>query len=29
MGNMDWIDLDQDKDRFWAPVNAVMKIHVS
>jgi len=25
---MDWIDLAQDKDRWWALVNAVMNIRV-
>jgi hypothetical protein len=27
-GGMDWIDVSQDKDRWWALVNAVMKIRV-
>jgi hypothetical protein len=27
-GDMDWIDLDQDRDRWRALVNAVMKFHV-
>ena len=25
---MDWIDLAQDKDRWWAVVNAVMNLWV-
>jgi hypothetical protein len=25
-GGTDWIDLAQDKDRWWALVNAVMKL---
>jgi hypothetical protein len=25
MEGMDWIDLAQDRDRWWAVVNAVMK----
>jgi len=28
-GGMDWIDLVQDRDRWWAVVNAVMKLRVS
>ena len=28
MGGMDWIDLDQDRDRLWALVNAVMNLRV-
>jgi hypothetical protein len=27
-GCMDWIDLAQDRDRWWALVNAVMNFHV-
>jgi len=26
---MDWIDLAQDRDRWWALVNAVMYLRVS
>jgi hypothetical protein len=26
--DMDWIDLAQDRDRWWALVNAVMKLRV-
>jgi hypothetical protein len=29
MGSMDWIDLAQDSDRWWALVNAVMNLRVS
>ena len=25
-GSMEWIDLAQDKDRWWALMNAVMKL---
>ena len=25
-GGMDWIDLAQDRDRWWALVNAIMKL---
>ena len=25
-GNMDWINVAQDKDRWWTPVNAVMNL---
>jgi hypothetical protein len=28
MGGVDWIDLDQDRDRWWALVNAVMSLWV-
>ena len=28
MGGVDWIDLAQDRDRWWALVNAVMKLRV-
>ena len=27
-GGMDWIDLAQERDRWWALVNAVMKLRV-
>jgi len=27
-GGMDWIDLDQDRDRWQALVKAVMNLHV-
>jgi hypothetical protein len=27
-GSMDWIDLAQDRDMWWAVVNAVMNIRV-
>jgi hypothetical protein len=27
-GDMDWIDLAQDRDRWWALVNAVMNLRV-
>jgi hypothetical protein len=25
---MEWIDVAQDRDRWWAPVNAIMKLWV-
>jgi hypothetical protein len=28
-GAMDWIDLAQDRNRWWAVVNAVMNLRVS
>jgi len=28
MGDMDWIDLAQERDRWWARVNAVMNFLV-
>ena len=28
LGGMDWIDLAQDKDRWWALVNAVMNLRL-
>ena len=27
-GSMDWIDLAQDRDTWWASVNAVMNLRV-
>jgi len=27
-GGMDWIDLAEDRNRWWAPANAVMKFQV-
>ena len=27
-GGMDWIDLAQDRERWWAVVNAVMNVRV-
>jgi hypothetical protein len=27
-GNIDWIDMVQDRDRWWALVNAVMNLRV-
>ena len=29
MGRMDWIDLAQNRDRWWAVVNAVMSLRVA
>jgi hypothetical protein len=28
MGSMDWIDLAEDTDRWWAVVSAVMNLRV-
>jgi hypothetical protein len=28
MGDMDWIDMAQDRDRWWALVSAVMNLRV-
>ena len=28
MGGIDWIDLAQDRDRWWVLVNAVMNLRV-
>jgi hypothetical protein len=28
MGGMDWIDMAQDRDRWWAVVNAAMNLWV-
>jgi hypothetical protein len=28
MGGLDWIDMAQDRDRWWALVNAVMNLQV-
>jgi len=27
-GSMDWIDMAQDRDRWWAVVNAVMNFRI-
>jgi hypothetical protein len=27
-GDMDWIELSQDRDRWWALVNAVMNLRI-
>ena len=27
-GDMDWIDLAEDRDTWWAPVNAIMNFWV-
>jgi hypothetical protein len=27
-GGMDWIDLAQDRDQWWTPVNTVMNLQV-
>jgi len=27
-GIMDWTDLARDRDRWWAPVNAVMNLRI-
>jgi hypothetical protein len=27
-GNVDWINVAQDRDRWWASVNAVVNLHV-
>ena len=29
VGGMDWIELTQDRDRWWAVLNAVMKLRVT
>jgi hypothetical protein len=29
MGGMDWIDLAQNRDRWWAVVNAVMNPRIA
>ena len=29
MGDVDWIDLAQDRDRWWAVVNTVMSLRVA
>ena len=28
-GGMDWIDVDQDRDSWWARVSAVMNLRVT
>jgi len=28
MGGMDWIDLAQDRDKWWALVNVIMNLQV-
>jgi hypothetical protein len=28
VGSMDWIDLAQDRDKWWADVNAIMNLWV-
>jgi len=28
-GGMDWIDLTQDRDRWWALVNSVMNLRIT
>jgi hypothetical protein len=28
MGGMDWIDMAQDRGRWWAVVNAVMNLRI-
>jgi hypothetical protein len=28
LGGMDWIDLDRERDQWWALVNTVMKVRV-
>ena len=28
LGGMDWIDLDQDRDRWWALVKAILNLRV-
>jgi hypothetical protein len=29
LGGMDWVDLAQDRDRWWALMNTVMNLRVS